>query len=77
MTNSPHRSLILSDDAHDELDGGALAVKERAERLEKIVTTNHTQQLPPGTAIGVAIGPEIAPAHPATVGTGRVGAEMR
>jgi hypothetical protein len=28
---------------HDELDGGALAVKDRAERLEKIVTTDPTQ----------------------------------
>ena len=65
------------DDAHDELDSGALAVKDRAEGLEKIATTDHTQQLPPGTATGMAIGAEIAPAHPAPIGTVRVRAEMR
>src|SRR5215471_16267304 len=64
------------DDAHDELDGGALAVKDRAERLEKIVTTDHTQQLPPGTTIGMAIGTEIPPAHPASRGTVWIRAEM-
>jgi hypothetical protein len=35
-----------------------------------------TQQLPPGTAIGMAIGAEIPPAHPATIGTVWVRAEM-
>jgi hypothetical protein len=34
-------------------------------------------QLPPGTPIGVAIGTEIAPAHPAARGTPGVGVEMR
>ena len=65
------------DDAYDELDGGALAMEERADHLEKIVTTDHTQQLPPGTAIGMAIGAEIAPADPAPIGTVRVRAEVR
>src|SRR5215468_6774429 len=65
------------EDVHDALDGGALAVKERAEGLEKIATTDHTQQLPPGTATGMAIGPEIAPADPAPIGTVWVRAEMR
>ena len=51
-------------------------MKERAERLEEIVTTDHTQQLPPGTASGMAIGAEIAPPHPAPIGTVRVRAEM-
>ena len=31
------------EDAHDELDGGALAVKERAEGLEKIAVTGDAQ----------------------------------
>src|SRR5207249_514135 len=61
---------------HDELDGGALAMKERAERLEQRATTDHTQQLPPGTATGMAIGAEIAPADPAARGTVRVRAEV-
>src|SRR2546425_11358797 len=51
-------------------------MQERAERLEKIVTTDHTQQLPPGTTIGMAIGAEIAPADPAPRGTVRVRAEV-
>src|SRR5512145_2736391 len=64
------------DDPHDALDGGALAMKERAKGFEKIAATDHTQQLPPGTAIGMAIGAEIAPAHPAAIGTVRVRADM-
>jgi hypothetical protein len=63
--------------AHDEFDGCMLAMQERAERLEKIATTDTTQQLSPGTATGMAIGPEIAPAHPATIGTVWVRAAMR
>src|SRR6266481_7738348 len=52
-------------------------MKDRAEGLQKIATTDHTQQLPPGTATGMAIGAEIAPADPAAIGTVRVRAEMR
>jgi hypothetical protein len=63
-------------DAYDELGGSALAVQERAEGLEKIAATGDTQQLPPGPAMGMAIGAEIAPAHPAPIGTVRIGAEM-
>ena len=51
-------------------------MEERAAGLEKIAPTGHTQQLPPGTAIGMAIGPEIAPADPAAIGTVRVRAEV-
>jgi hypothetical protein len=51
-------------------------MKERAKGFEKIATTHYTQQLPPGTAIGMAMGPEIPPAHPAPIGTVRVRAEM-
>src|SRR5262249_4335068 len=40
-------------------------------------TTDTTQPLAPGTATGMAIGPEIAPADPAPIGTVWVGAEMR
>ena len=53
-----------------------LPVKERTKGLEKVATTDHTQQLPPGTTIGMAIGAEIAPADPAPIGTVRVRAEM-
>src|SRR5262249_43344105 len=53
-----------------------LPVKERAKGLEKVATADHTQQLPPGTAIGMAIGAEIPPAHPVPIGTVGVRAEM-
>src|SRR5262249_9099975 len=51
-------------------------MKNRAKGFEKIATTNDAQQLSPGTAVGMPIGAEIAPAHPAPVGTVRIGAEM-
>ena len=41
------------DDAHDELDRGALAMEEGAEGLEKIAATDDTQELPPGTTVGM------------------------
>jgi hypothetical protein len=64
------------DDAHEELDGGALTIKECAGGLEKIVATGDAQQLPPTATIGIAIGPEMAPADPTPIGTIRIGAEM-
>jgi hypothetical protein len=64
------------DDAYDEIDGCALAVKERTKSLEKVATTDHTQQLLPGPTIGMAIGAEIAPSHPAPIETIRVRAAM-
>jgi len=51
-------------------------MKEGAEGLQKIAATGDTQQLPPGTATGMAIGAEIAPADPTPIGTVRVRAEM-
>jgi len=63
-------------DAHDEVNGGALSMKNRAQGLQKIAATGDAQELPPGTAIGMAIGAELPPAHPAAIGTGRVGADM-
>src|SRR5262249_53258597 len=65
------------DDVHDEFDRGALAMKDRAEGLEKIAATGDAQQWRRGTTTGMAIGPEIAPADPAPIGTVGVGAEMR
>ena len=65
------------DDTHDAVDGGALPMKDRAERLEKIAATGDTEQLPPGAPIGMAIGAEIAPSHPAPVRTVWVWAEVR
>ena len=51
-------------------------MEERAEGLQKVAMTGDAQQLPPGTATGMAIGAEIAPAHPAPIGTVRVRAEV-
>src|SRR5262249_38540263 len=64
------------DDPHDEVDGGALPMKERPEALQEVAATGDAEQLPPGAAIGMAIGAEIAPADPAAIGTVRVRAEM-
>src|SRR5262249_42406062 len=64
------------DHPHDQLRGHAFAMKDRAEGLEKVTTTDHTQELPPGTPIGMAIGAEIAPADPAAIGTVGVRAEV-
>jgi hypothetical protein len=64
------------DDAHDALDGSALAMKERAKGLKKIAATGDTQQLSPGTTIGMAIGAQIPPGDPAPIGTVWVGAKM-
>src|SRR5215475_11866259 len=53
------------DDTHDEVDGGALPMKDRPKTLQEVAATGDAEQLPPGTAIGMAIGAEIAPSHPA------------
>ena len=52
-------------------------MEDRTEGLQKVAATDAAQQLPPGTTTGMAIGTEIAPAHPAAIGTVGVGAEMR
>src|SRR5262249_6686842 len=57
-------------------DRGALAMKDRAQGLQKIAATDDTEQLAPGTTIGMAVGAEIAPADPAAIGTIRVRAEV-
>jgi hypothetical protein len=64
------------DDPHDEFDRGTLAMKERAKGFEKRAATGDAEQRPPGTAIGMAMGMEIAPSYPSPIGTIRVGAEM-
>ena len=51
-------------------------MEEGAESLQKIAMTDHTQELSPGTPIGMAIGTEVAPAHPASIGTIWVRAEV-
>jgi len=51
-------------------------MEEGAEGLQKIAMTDHTQELSPGTPIGMAIGAEIAPANPASIGTIWVRAEV-
>src|SRR6267378_6046589 len=64
------------EDADDELDRPTLAMQERPEGLQKVAATSATQPLTPGTAIGMAIGTEIAPSDPSLVRTVRVRAEM-
>src|SRR5215470_15329547 len=57
------------DDMYDEVDGGALPMKDRPKALQEVAATGDAEQLPPGTTTGMAIGPEIAPADPAAIGT--------
>jgi len=44
-------------------------MEDGAEGLEKGATTDPTQELPPGTAVRMAMGAEIAPTDPAPRGT--------
>lgn len=62
--------------AHDEFDEGTLPMKDRAEGLQKIAVPDDTQQLPPGTAIGMAIDAEIPPTHAVLVSIIGVGIEI-
>src|SRR5262245_60219895 len=55
------------EDAHDELDRGALTMKDRAESLEKVAATDDAEQLAPASPIGMAVGAEIAPSRPPSV----------
>src|SRR5262249_18972130 len=54
-------------DAHDEIDRGALPMKNRAQGLQKIAATGNAKEWAPGTATRMAIGAEIPPAHPAAL----------
>src|SRR5205823_12178725 len=65
------------DDMYDEVDGGTLPMKDRPQALQEVAATGDAEQLPPGPAMGVAIGAEIAPADPAPIGTVRVRTEVR
>ena len=55
----------------------ALAMQRGAMGLLEVTFTADAIQLAPGTAIGMAIGAEIAPSDPAPIGTVRVRAEVR
>jgi hypothetical protein len=54
-------------DAHDELNGGVLAIKERAESLEKVAATDDAPPLAPASPIGMAVGADIPPSRPPSV----------
>src|SRR5260370_6933868 len=64
------------DDAHDEVDGGALPMKDRPEALQEGAATGDAPQLAPATPIGMAVGAEIPPSRPALIRTVRIRAEM-
>jgi hypothetical protein len=51
-------------------------MKDRPEALQEVAATGETEPLPPGTPIGMAIGAEIAPSHPAPIRTVRIGTAM-
>jgi hypothetical protein len=56
-------------DAHAELDRGLFAGEKRAMRLQKVALACRAGALPPGATTGMAVGPEIAKAKPAPIGT--------
>jgi hypothetical protein len=62
--------------AHEPLGRHAPAMQGRAMGFEKIASARHTGQLPPGTATGMAIRPDIAAPHPAIIVARWLGAEM-
>ena len=64
------------DDAHDELDGSALAMKQCAEGLQKVAATGDAQQLPPWAPTGMAVGAQIPQAYLAPIRTIRMRTEM-
>jgi hypothetical protein len=65
------------DHMYDQLHRHTLTMKDGAEGLQKVASTGNTQQLAPGAPIEMTVGAEIAPTHPAAIGTIRVRAEVR
>ena len=61
---------------HQEVGGDALAIQRRAVGLQEIALAGRAVPLPPGAAVGMAVGLEIAVPHPAIVGTVGMGAEL-
>ena len=61
---------------HQLLGRHALAMQRGAMGLLEVTFTADAIQLAPGTAVGMAIGAEIAPADPTPIGTVRVRAEV-
>src|SRR5439155_21118284 len=56
-------------DPHDEFDRGLFAVENGAMGLQKIPLARRTVELAPGTAMRMAVGPQIAQTEPAPVVT--------
>src|SRR5215475_6031856 len=51
-------------------------MKNRAVVLRNVASARGTLELPPGATIGMAIGPQIAPAQPAAIATAGMGTEV-
>src|SRR5438132_2903860 len=51
-------------------------MEERAEGLQKGAATGDAEQLAPGTAMGMAIGPQIVQPQPAAIATAPMGAKV-
>src|SRR5262249_35590034 len=62
---------------HQQIRRDTFAMEQRAVGLQKVPVTGGAVQLAPGATAGMPVGTEIAPAHPAPIGTGRMGAEVR
>jgi len=62
--------------AHNEFDRCALAMKQRAEGLQKVTATGDAQPLPPLAPTGMAVGAQIPQSHPAPIRTIRMRTAM-
>jgi hypothetical protein len=63
-------------DVHDEVDRHLFTVENRAVGLQKIPLAGRAVELAPGTATGMAIGPQIVHPQPAAIVTLGVGTKV-
>jgi hypothetical protein len=51
-------------------------MQQRAMGFQKVLLAAQTLELPPATAVGIAMGSQIAPSHPAIIDAARLGTEL-
>ena len=65
------------DDAHDEVNRGALPMEDRTVRFQQIAAAQRAVKLTPGAAAGMAIGTPVAQPQPAVIVTAFMGAKVQ
>jgi hypothetical protein len=63
-------------DLHDQFHGHLFAMEDRAMMLGKVAVARGAVELSPGTATGIAVGPEIPQPEPAAIATACMGTEV-